>query len=203
MWYSNYGATLDLQGWGERVYTCGYGDRYSAEGINAYYTTDFGGTSSASPIVAGACVLVQSVCQEVLGAPLPPATVKSLLRATGSAQLSGQYPASQNIGPRPSALAALWQHFGPADCNTNQVPDAVDIAAGPSLDANGDSIPDECQAAPCPADFDGDTEIGVPDIFAVLAAWFAAAPEADIDATPGIAVPDIFAFLSLWFAGCD
>lgn len=57
--------------------------------------------------------------------------------------------------------------------------------------------------APCPADFDGNGEVEVPDIFAFLSAWFAMDPGADIDGVPGIGVPDIFFFLSLWFAGCD
>jgi hypothetical protein len=54
----------------------------------------------------------------------------------------------------------------------------------------------------CVADFDGDGDVAVPDIFAFLSAWFASDPSADLDGTPGIAVPDIFFFLSLWFAGC-
>lgn len=54
----------------------------------------------------------------------------------------------------------------------------------------------------CAADFDGNSTIGVPDIFAFLSAWFASDSRADIDGTPGLGVPDIFAFLSLWFAGC-
>lgn len=57
--------------------------------------------------------------------------------------------------------------------------------------------------APCPADFDGNGDVEVPDIFAFLSAWFAMDPGADVDGVPGIAVPDIFFFLSLWFAGCD
>lgn len=54
----------------------------------------------------------------------------------------------------------------------------------------------------CPADFDGDGTLGVPDIFAFLSAWFAQDPAADFDNNGIIAVPDIFAFLSAWFAGC-
>ena len=53
----------------------------------------------------------------------------------------------------------------------------------------------------CPADFDTDGTVAVPDIFAYLAAWFAVSPRADIDGVAGVGVPDIFAFLSLWFAG--
>ncbi len=54
----------------------------------------------------------------------------------------------------------------------------------------------------CPADFDGNGAVGVPDIFAFLSAWFGQDPRADFDGVPGITVPDIFAFLSAWFAGC-
>ena len=57
-------------------------------------------------------------------------------------------------------------------------------------------------AGGCAADFDGDGERAVPDIFAYLSAWFAQDPRADVDGVAGITVPDIFAFLSTWFAGC-
>ena len=54
----------------------------------------------------------------------------------------------------------------------------------------------------CLADFNGVGGVGVPDIFAFLAAWFASSPEADVNAVVGVSVPDIFFFLSAWFAGC-
>ena len=54
----------------------------------------------------------------------------------------------------------------------------------------------------CTADFDRDGNVGVPDIFAYLSAWFAGSASADIDGVGGVGVPDIFAFLSLWFAAC-
>ena len=54
----------------------------------------------------------------------------------------------------------------------------------------------------CPADFDGNGTVAVPDIFAFLSAWFAQGAGADFDENGTIAVPDIFAFLSAWFAGC-
>lgn len=60
----------------------------------------------------------------------------------------------------------------------------------------------------CPADFDRDGTIGVPDIFAFLAAWFAGpgSPDshrADLNGSCTADVPDIFEFLSAWFAGCS
>ncbi len=53
----------------------------------------------------------------------------------------------------------------------------------------------------CPADYDGNGQVQVADIFAFLAAWFAGEPAAfEFGGTPG--VPAIFAFLAAWFAGC-
>ncbi len=107
LWYSNYGSTVDLQGWGESVWTTGYGDAYASEGPNLYYTAGFGGTSSASPIVAGACALVQSAYEASNGSALTPAELKSLMQQTGWPQTSGTYPESQNIGPRCDAERAI------------------------------------------------------------------------------------------------
>ena len=55
---------------------------------------------------------------------------------------------------------------------------------------------------PCQADFDGNGQVQVPDIFAFLSAWFGLDPRADFNGLQGVNVPDIFAFLSAWFAGC-
>lgn len=57
-------------------------------------------------------------------------------------------------------------------------------------------------AACCAADFDGNGQVQVPDIFVYLSAWFAGSTAADVDGNLMVQVPDIFAFLSLWFAGC-
>ena len=54
--FSNHGNRIDCFGWGENVYTLGYG----AGAETKRETFGFSGTSSASPIVAGAAVLLQS-----------------------------------------------------------------------------------------------------------------------------------------------
>ena len=127
LYFSNYGSTVDLQGWGENVYTTGYGGLYGAEGANLYYTASFSGTSSASPIVAGSCVLLQSMYKALHpGSILTPATIKNNLRSTGSPQQSGAYPASQNIGPRPNVTAAAAQ-YAADNCSI-----AIAIGAGTS-----------------------------------------------------------------------
>ncbi|HVZ93962.1 MAG TPA: S8 family serine peptidase [Phycisphaerales bacterium] len=115
--FSNYGSTVDLQGWGERVTTCAYGDRYSSEGVNAWYTSGFNGTSSASPVVTSAVAILQSIAKQSTGAFLFPVQVRDILRSTGSPQQAGANPVTQNIGPRPNLVAAveaLGSGFAPA-----------------------------------------------------------------------------------------
>jgi len=51
----------------------------------------------------------------------------------------------------------------------------------------------------CPCDWDADGDTDVPDIFAFLSSWFAAAADFDLNGTTE--VPDIFAFLACWFGG--
>jgi hypothetical protein len=127
--FSSYGSRFDLQGWGEDVVTTGYGDLYSAEGVNRYYTSTFSGTSSASPIVAAA--IANCVGRwTALGHPaaaLGPRVLRSFLVTSGTPQVM---PPSGSIGPRPDLLRALpmlainW----------------VDIASGGLADNTGYSV---------------------------------------------------------------
>ncbi len=105
--FSCYGSTIDLQGWGEHVVTCGFGALYQAEGPDQYYTNAFNGTSSAVPVVASACVDVQAVHKARTSSVLTPMQLRDLLRASGSPQQPGTYPVSQSIGPRPDVTAAI------------------------------------------------------------------------------------------------
>ena len=105
--FSNYGSRVDVQGWGRMVATLDYGDLQKCSGIDRHYTNLFSGTSSASPIVAGAAVLVESAAR-ARGRVLTPAQVRELLRATGTAQTGDAD--REPIGPRPDlarAFAAL------------------------------------------------------------------------------------------------
>ena len=88
--FSCFGSTVDLQGWGEGVVTTGYGDLFSADGMNNLYTSTFNGTSSATPTVAGACAALQSHHKITnFGAVLTPFEMREILRITGSSQLDG------------------------------------------------------------------------------------------------------------------
>ncbi|MBN9105530.1 MAG: S8 family serine peptidase [Propionibacteriaceae bacterium] len=100
--FSNWGALIDAQGWGSGVTSTGYGDLQGGTDEDLWYTDDFGGTSSASPIVTGAIAAVQGALKARGRIPLSPARARELLRATGSAQQAEtDRPASQRIGNRP------------------------------------------------------------------------------------------------------
>jgi subtilisin family serine protease len=102
--FSNYGSRVDVQGWGRMVATLDYGDLQACAGTDRHYTGQFAGTSSASPIVAGAAILVQSAAKQWGKNPLPPAKMRELLRATGTPQAGNTREA---IGPRPDVARAL------------------------------------------------------------------------------------------------
>jgi hypothetical protein len=133
--FSNWGSRLDLQGWGEKVYSTGYGDLYAIEGQNRWYTRTFGGTSSASPNVASATAILESVYESGSnGLPLPTGMLRSLLKTTGSPQQAGTFPASQNIGPRPNLAAALL--------SLSLAPDTCEYYKAPWVDYAPNGMPD-------------------------------------------------------------
>ncbi len=112
--FSCYGARVDVQGWGEGVMTTGYGGHFSSEGMDRLYTSSFGGTSSASPIVTGAVALIGSIQEQINATVMTPAAMRTLLINTGSPQQAGANPVSEHIGPRPSIRAAI-QSLDPCD----------------------------------------------------------------------------------------
>ena len=85
--FSNYGSRLDCFGWGEAVTTCGYGD-LAGKGVQDFYTNRFSGTSSASPIIAGAAALLQSLHEAHAGGRLGPQEMREILAdsTTGTRQ---------------------------------------------------------------------------------------------------------------------
>jgi hypothetical protein len=106
--FSSYGSRFNLQGWGENVFTTGYGAYYNTEGVNYYYTSTFNGTSSASPVVAGALACTEGYyLVNVSSTPPTPSYMRTHLATYGTAQVYGP---SGNIGPRPNIKAAI-QNF--------------------------------------------------------------------------------------------
>ncbi|WP_326648771.1 MULTISPECIES: S8 family peptidase [unclassified Streptomyces] len=113
--FSNYGARLDAQGWGREVTTTGgfwdrAGDLQGGAEEIAWYTDTFSGTSSASPVVAGALASLQGILKAAHLAPMGPEEAREALRRTGSPQQDAPgRPASQRIGNRPDIKAAVTQ----------------------------------------------------------------------------------------------
>lgn len=112
--FSNYGARVDVQGWGWEVTSCGYGDLQGGQSEILWYTDQFSGTSSASPTIVGALACIQGVLRAHNAALLTPARARQLLRETGSPQQDAPgRPSSQRIGNRPDLRALLNQVLGP------------------------------------------------------------------------------------------
>lgn len=127
--FSNYGPRVDVQGWGECVVTTGYGGLQGSSQSNDAYTNTFGGTSSASPIVASAVAVYSSILQTAAGDntdALPsPQEMREALKAFGTAQAN---PGGQNIGPLPN-LAPLVNDVTPPAQPTATVADAATHSA--------------------------------------------------------------------------
>ncbi len=102
IYYSTYGTRINLQGWAQNVYTSGYGDWKSfGSDFNQGYT-NFGGSSSATPIVASCVVALQSHYHSLTGNYLTPLQIRDLLIQTGIPQGTGGH-----IGPLPNVQSAI------------------------------------------------------------------------------------------------
>lgn len=73
--------------------------------------------------------------------------------------------------------------IGDYDCNGNGVGDSNDISLATSSDVNGDGIPDECQ---CLGDTNGDLQVNISDLGALLAAFGTCSGDAGYDASADI-----------------
>jgi hypothetical protein len=106
--FSNYGSSIDAQGWGLEVTSAAYGDLQGGTAEDSWYTNSFGGTSSASPVVVGVLGCAQGVLRASGSPLLTPATARNILRTKGARQQDGPAgPASQRIGNRPDLRAIV------------------------------------------------------------------------------------------------
>ena len=101
-WGSNFGSRVDAQGWGDGIVTTGYGDLPLSGGGNENYT-QFGGTSGASPCIAGACAIVARYKQRFERRSTR-WSCAARRAAAAAVQTSDVHPASEHIGKRPDVM---------------------------------------------------------------------------------------------------
>ena len=161
LYFSNHGSRVNVQGYGNCVATTGYGDLDGTASCD--FTAGFSGTSSATPIVAGACMLLQEFARDTLGRSLECAELREILISTGTPQAS---PSDGHIGPLPDVIAAL---------------DAIDPPPPPcTADFTGDGRVDGADlgvmmtwfgSGGFPGDLDGNGTIDGADLGAFLIQW--------------------------------
>lgn len=101
--FSCHGSRIDCYGWGENVDTL---SSDSANTLTNLYTTSFNGTSSATPIVAGAALAMQGLVQGASGDRLAPWQIRMILADPENGTLS-QDPAVDRIGVMPNLRAII------------------------------------------------------------------------------------------------
>lgn len=152
--FSTYGQRVNVQGWGEKVFTLGYGNYAFLDGdVRQTYTHTFAGTSSASPFVSSVAAVLQSLAEVELGYRLTPAEMRQLLIDTGIPQ--GAATQATPIGPFPDIAKAILEMGVGSDCQTNGYPDLCDISIEMSQDCNNNGIPDECDSSGACCQSDG------------------------------------------------
>lgn len=108
--FSNNGSRIDVMGYGTAVTTTGYGDLFHRI-EDDLYTADFGGTSSAGPIVAGAVAALQSMARAT-GRNISPKEMRRLVSASALPQNYRANPGT--IGGLPDIKAA-WRSYNSKD----------------------------------------------------------------------------------------
>ena len=129
--FSNFGSMVDVQGWGREVTSCGYGDLQGGDNEDLWYTDQFSGTSSASPIAVGVLGCLQGVLRAAGQPLLTPISARALFRAGGSQQQEGPNgPVAQRIGSRPDLKSFIQQ----------LVPSAPRVTASALTEASTETI---------------------------------------------------------------
>ncbi len=138
-YFTNYGSRMDVHAWGSQIVTTGYGDLYSGGTQETMYTSTFGGTSGASPMVVGSGLCIQGIAKAYLGYPFTPEDLRAILHDTGTPHLDP----SKEIGPRPDLAAAADQvlAYSQTPYLTIQALDVDDDAIG-SSSGNGNGAPE-------------------------------------------------------------
>lgn len=128
-YFSNYGSRVDVYGWGNAVDTT---DAKPSEFITNLYTSSFAGTSSASPIIAGAAASIQGIAKNNQGRVYTPRQLRDILSDSSTGTKSND-PTSDKIGVLPDLKAILSKlGFSPNVSNDSSIvfPEEQEINKG-------------------------------------------------------------------------
>lgn len=99
-WYgSNHGSRIDVYAWAESIDTS---DSDDDNGAASYYTSWFGGTSGASPIIVGASAIVQGLSLAQNNVKLAPAALRDILSNPDNNGTLTANPSVDRIGVMPN-----------------------------------------------------------------------------------------------------
>jgi hypothetical protein len=105
---------------------------------------------------------------------------------------------SSDLGTRSRGAVIEWTSL--VDCDADNAPDPLEIAADPDLDLDGNGVLDACTAIP--ADLDRDGIVGASDFSLLLDAWGnVGSPTAglgDLNADGAVNASDLTVFLVSW-----
>jgi hypothetical protein len=144
--FSNHGSRIDCYGWGERV-------RTTTSPSTTAYTSGFSGTSSASPIIAGAAILIQAMAETNLGFRFSPLQLRAILADPANGTASDN-PAADRIGVMPDLRRIIENvlHLVPDIYVRDHVGDSGDphtgaVASSPDVIVKPSPAADDPQAA--------------------------------------------------------
>jgi hypothetical protein len=103
--WTNYGSRIDVQGYGEGIYTTGYGNLFDGGGDESqYYTYSFSGTSGASPINTGAVIILENIANQKYNVDIDPLDIRDVLSTYGTPQGP---PYDKHIGVLPDLVQCI------------------------------------------------------------------------------------------------
>jgi len=133
--FTNYGERVDVHAFGTwDVYTLGYGDLYGS-GPDNDYTHSFAGTSSASPIIVGACAILEGISLNNRSMVLHHDELREFLTTYSTPQAASP----KHIGPLPDLAAAIEVLIGvwfTADTTVGWIPFDINFSGNSTLNVD-------------------------------------------------------------------
>ncbi|MEM8962869.1 MAG: S8 family serine peptidase [Acidobacteriota bacterium] len=134
---SSFGARVDCYGWGHNIETTSS----TSGGSTTAYTSGFGGTSGASPIITGAALAVQGIVEASVGHRLSPAQIRQILSDPATGTASADPPVDQiGVMPDLQAIITTTLGIGLSDVYLRDNPGDIGDPHGGSISASPDVI---------------------------------------------------------------